>query len=429
MATLSERPVSSLRQALAALARTGLLPAAGAPLEATMAGAGAALQQAVLAETPAFSASGNPQILPDLKRHAREHLDEILRLFGDGALEDFAFVRAHARLRAEQRFPLEASLHAYRCGHRVLSRWMRDAAIATRPADVEKAIAAVADFAIEYTDAISTMMTSEYVAHTRLIAEAEQDLRSETLGVLMSGYDESDVRAAQLLRRAGYLDQRQSYCVAVAQSVNAAEMENPPRAQRIVAALSEAVSRTQIRALGGVRDNLAVAVFSDRRRLSGWTAADADLAARAQAAMIEVGPAVVIGVSAAHPSTSFVPRALNEAKVALDFAGPTRRVVGFRDLPVRGLLVHRAADYVQSAPPAWIAPLIEGDAKSQGALVKTLRALADADLNLQMAARALGKHPNTLYARIARIRELTGLAPQRFADLSELLLAVDCWRL
>ena len=160
MTTAGERPVSSLRQALAALARIGLLPVAAAPLRASMASAGTQLQQAVLAEIPAFSASGNPQILPDLKRHAREHLDEILRLFGGGGLDDFSFVRAHARLRAEQRFPLEATLHAYRCGHRTLSRWLREAAVASKPKNVEKAVSAVADFAIEYTDAISTIVTA-----------------------------------------------------------------------------------------------------------------------------------------------------------------------------------------------------------------------------------------------------------------------------
>jgi hypothetical protein len=245
MPAAGKRPVGSLGQALAALASTGIMPRAAEPLRASMESAGAALQDAVLAEIPAFAASGNPQILPDLKRHAREHLDEILRLFGGGRLDNFAFVRAHARLRAEQRFPLEATLHAYRCGHRNLSRWMREAAIASKPADVEKAISAVADFAIEYTDTISTIVTAEYVAHTRLLAEADRDLRSEVLGILLSGYDESDARVAQLLRRAGYLEQRQGFCVVVAQPVNASEMESPARALRILGALAETAATSQ----------------------------------------------------------------------------------------------------------------------------------------------------------------------------------------
>jgi hypothetical protein len=76
-------------------------------------------------------------------------------------------------------FPLEATLHAYRCGHRILSHWLRDAAIAIGPKSGEKAVSAVADFAIEYTNAISTIIASEYVSHTRILAEAEGDRRTE----------------------------------------------------------------------------------------------------------------------------------------------------------------------------------------------------------------------------------------------------------
>jgi sugar diacid utilization regulator len=100
--------------------------------------------------------------------------------------------------------------------------------------------------------------------------------------------------------------------------------------------------------------------------------------------------------------------------------------VQFADLPIRGLLVHRGTEYIQSAPPNWVAALMAADAKAGGALVQTLRAIADADMNMQKAARILGKHPNTVYTRIERIREMTGLDGQRYHDLTELLLGADC---
>ena len=100
----------------------------------------------------------------------------------------------------------------------------------------------------------------------------------------------------------------------------------------------------------------------------------------------------------------------------------------FSELPIRRLLVHRGADYVRSALPIWFARFTEADAKAHGALVKTLRALADADMNVQSAARALLVHPNTIYARMLRINELTGLDGQRYHHLTELLLAADCGR-
>ena len=419
----------SLGQVLTQLAKTGVIPHAAAALDSAMQNAGGALRDAVLAEIPAYAASGNPEILPQLGQHANEHFQEIRRLFGGGEVGDFAFIKTHARRRAEQRFPLETMLHAHRCGHKIFSRWLRDAAVATKPQNLEKAVSAVADFTIEYTDVIGAITTAEYVAHTRLLAEAEGDQRTELLNILLSGYDESDGRVARLLKRAGYLEQRQSYCVAVVQSANASEMESPARAQRIVSALSEAVAATSIRTLAGIRNNLVTAVLSDRRRQSGWTAPQANLADRIHPMLLVLGPAVLVGVSADHPSTSFLPKALHEAAIALDFANVAKRVVQFSGLPIRGLLVHRGSDYVRSSPPSWTHALIDANAKAGGALIQTLRAVAEADMNVQKAARILGKHPNTVYTRIERIRDLTGLDGQRFHALTELLLAADCWRI
>ena len=105
-------------------------------------------------------------MLPDLRRHDPQHTDEILRLLNGGKVGEFEFVREHACRRADNRFPLEATLHAYRCGHKVFSRWMREAMLAaTAPGeDAQQMIAAVADFTMEYTDAISTIAASTYVA-------------------------------------------------------------------------------------------------------------------------------------------------------------------------------------------------------------------------------------------------------------------------
>jgi hypothetical protein len=319
-------------------------------------------------------------------------------------------------------------LHAYRCGHKVLSQWIRAAAVSNRRAGAERIVSAVADFSIEYTNAISTIAAAEYVAHARIIAGAEGDQRADLLNVLLSGYDESDGRVARLLKRAGYLDQRQSFCVALARSVDPLEMEHPARAQRIADAMTTAVSALPIRALIGVRNHLVTGVFSGTRRLSGWTAAQAELSTELRERLLQLGPAILIGVSSDQPSTALVPRALHEATVAFDFTTVADRVVHFAALPLRTLLVHRGGEYLQSALPPWAGALLQADARAHGALVRTLRAYADADMNVQKAANALEVHANTIYGRLQRIREATGLEGQRYHDLTELLLAADCWR-
>ena len=415
-----------LRQTLEALHGIGVVPAAGAALDAGIAEASETLHQTVLDEIPAFSESGNPDVLPELAHHASEHISEIRRLFGGGTTGDFEFVKAHARRRAEQKFPLEATLHAYRCGHKVLSRWMRDAATTAVSNNVQQVLSAVADFSIEYTDTISTIVAAEYVAQTRLLAEAEGDRRTELLSILLSGYDESDGRVARLLKRAGYLEQRQSFCVALAQSVDPVEMDNPARAQRLAEAISQAMAKSPVRTLVGIRDNVVTAVFSDTRRLSGWTVPQTTLAERVRPSLLKLGPAALVGISTDQPSTSHIPKALHEAQMALDFASVTERVVQFADLPIRRLLLHVAGDQVQSALPIWTANFLAADKKARGALVATLQAYADADMNVLKAARAISVHPNTIYTRLQRIEDLTGLDGQRYHALTELLLAADC---
>jgi PucR C-terminal helix-turn-helix domain/GGDEF-like domain len=427
MATQTPHPTGFI-EVLPRLRKLGVIPRVGTSLEKGVTKIAQRLREAILAEIPAFTASGNPEVLPDLDRHAAEHVAEIRRLLAGGNVGDFEFVRAHARRRAGQRFPVEAMLQAYRCVHKILANWIGEATQSTKAAKREQIVAAITDFLLEYTDTISIAAAGEFVSQTRLLAKAEGDLRTELLNILVSGYDEADGRVARLLKRAGYLEQRRSFCVALVQSTDPLEMENPARGQRIVEAVTQVVTSIQVRALVGVRNNVVTAVFSDVRRASGWTAPQANLADRIRPRLLTLGPAVLIGISSDQPSTAFIPRGLHEATVALDFATVTDRVVAFTELPIRRLLIHRGADYVQSAMPVWFPAFRDADAKSQGAFTKTLRALADADMNVQRAGRELHVHPNTIYARIQRISDLTGLDAQRYHDLTDLLLAADCGR-
>src|ERR1700688_4503470 len=139
--------VNALSDALRRVSGSAVLAAAIDRFANNAAAIAAQLQQAVLAEVPEFSKSRNPDLLPELAGHGREHVDEILRLLRGGVLGRFDFVHEHARRRAEQRFPLEATLHAYRSGHKVLSRWLRESvSIAALPAeDAQRAIAAIVD--------------------------------------------------------------------------------------------------------------------------------------------------------------------------------------------------------------------------------------------------------------------------------------------
>ena len=417
-------------------AALGALAASRFPASAVraIAGGGAAvadeLRAAVLAEIPAFSESRNPDVLPDLVHHSSQHAAELVRLLGGGAIGDFAFVREHAERRAEQRFPLEAVLHAYRCGHKVFSRRFRDAALeATSSAEqAQQAVAALADFAIEYTDAISMIAASSYTAHMQLLAAVAGDRRAQLLTLLLEGHDEADGRMAQLLRDEGYLDSRQVFCVAVARSVDATEMLHSARARRMVDSIAEVFASSRVRLLIDLRDNKVTMVCSDARRDSGWTAPRSSLAERVSATLALVGNAALIGVSNDAPSTAHIPNAHREALVALE--SRRRRPTSLRDLghSLRRLLLHFGREELQRLLPAWAASLFSADEGARGVLLATLRAYADADMNVLKAAEHLAVHPNTIYLRLQRVRELTGLEPRSFSGLTELLVVADCAR-
>lgn len=408
-----------LSHTLSALTTAGFRPAAAADLSQSLGNARATLSVKVKSEIPAFRETGNPDIGPEFDRHAADHFAEVHRLIGGSDVPQLEFVRRYAARTAEQNFPLEATLHAYRSTLRVLAAWLLKAA-------GPDAITAVNDFILDYMDTVSTMATAEYVRRTRQLSEAEADRRSYLLTMLLKGYDESDRRVTRLLQSAGYLEQRQSYCVILARPVSLAEMDNPARANRLLAATRQALAKLNLRALYGLHENHVVVVASATRRQSGWTAPQTALAERVAWPLLTLGNSVLVGISADAPSTALIPKALREAELALETTSVSERVVKYGDIPLRKLLIHLAEDKVQSALPGWTDALSAADTRAKGKLVATLRAYADANMNVQKAAKALSVHPNTIYVRMQKIEDLTGLNATRFHALNELLLAMDC---
>ena len=406
----------------------GVVPGIAAMLREDAEGFAARLEAVVIDEVPAYTETGNPEVLPELRRHLEAHIGKVCELLAGEAPGSFEFIDAHAERRAAQKFPLDAMLQAYRCLHKLLAPWIRDAALdaAADDAHVRRVVAAVTDFTIEYTGSVGTRLTARYVDHTRRLAEAEGDRRLELLNTLLDGYDESDRRAARLLRRAGYLQQRQSYCVAVARSVNPAEMENPARALRMADTINKVLASTPLHVVTGIRDKLVVTVMSGTRRLSGWTAPQSLLADRVYPQLSRVGPAALIGLSNDVPSTSHVPAAAREARLALDFATVAERVMPYSRIPFREMLLSVARDEMRASLPSWLQDFTAADRKSRGALSETLSAYADASMNVMKAAQALSIHPNTIYARMQKIDRITGRNPLDYHALTELLLVTDC---
>ena len=269
---------------------------------------------------------------------------------------------------------------------------------------------------------------SSYTAHTRLLTEVAGDRRVQLLTFLLEGHDEADGRMAQILRDEGYLDSRQAFCVAVARSVDPTEMLNPARARRMVDSIADVFASSRVRLLIDLRDNKVTMVCSDAVRDSGWTAPRSSLARRVSATLALVGNAALIGVSNERTVDSAHPNAHREALVALDLADVTRASAAISDIPVRRSLLHLGRDELQRLLPKWASDFLAADDNAGGALVATLRAYADADMNVLKAAERLAVHANTIYSRLRRVCDVTGLEPRSFGGLSELLVVADCRR-
>jgi sugar diacid utilization regulator len=165
--------------------------------------------------------------------------------------------------------------------------------------------------------------------------------------------------------------------------------------------------------------------MSGTRRLSGWTAPQSLLADRVYSQLNQIGPAALIGLSNDAPSTSHIRRALNEARLALDFASVSNRVMPYSQIPFRQMVIRLARENIQSVLPVWLKDLQAADRKARGALTKTLLAYANANMNALQTAKRLSVHSNTVYSRMQRIADLTGKNALAYHDLTELLLAIE----
>ena len=87
-------------------------------------------------------------------------------------------------------------------------------------------------------------------------------------------------------------------------------------------------------------------------------------------------------------------------------------------------LASRADETARRLVDPLVQAFLEEDRERGGVLTETIRAFADADLNLRAAADRLHVHPNTAQYRLRRIRDRTGRNPRRIADLIDLLVAI-----
>jgi sugar diacid utilization regulator len=127
---------------------------------------------------------------------------------------------------------------------------------------------------------------------------------------------------------------------------------------------------------------------------------------------------MLIGVSGVCRGLAEVGQRYLEAHQALRRSGPERPIVSLSELSPFEHLVASVDRSTRTSIAMEATALTEN---GSGALMETLRAYLDSDLDVGRTAEALYVHPNTVRYRLRRISDLTGLDTQRFSGLVELL--------
>jgi hypothetical protein len=146
-------------------------------------------------------------------------------------------------------------------------------------------------------------------------------------------------------------------------------------------------------------------------------------AAVPQALAVGMGP-VVDGVDAAHESHALAEESLRVAEAVPGF-GP---VVSYDELGIYGLLVHLPLDRLPpDAIPAGLRRLLDGDVSGQ--LLDTLETFLDQAGDARASAARLSLHRSSLYYRLSRIEQITGMSLGSGGDRLSLHLGIKLARL
>ena len=147
-------------------------------------------------------------------------------------------------------------------------------------------------------------------------------------------------------------------------------------------------------------------------------------AATVVAGLEQASAGLAVGVSTVHAGLHGVPEAYAEAQSARDALGGSEGIIALSGLTAFEYLVLREAQTAQRLIRPEVKRFVTEDAAAGGALIATLTAYAEADLNAKIAAERLHLHVNTAYYRLERIADRTGYDLRKLADVVELLIAI-----
>jgi len=373
----------------------------------------------IRAEVPQYRTASDA-LLTDMRDQVLLNYRAKLRLLAEQrepTLDDLSFIRQAAMRRARAGVPLENYVNAWRVGQQLF--WDALVEAAGESASGREAALSLARPVMRYVDFASTHAAHAYAEFQRFALLDAQQERDALLDRLLAGELPSAGPLHIAAHAYGFTPAVKLLAVSAVPVDVAASQD---RLHAAVVALSKVVLvETQTLAVVRRAEIIAVPVL-DRAASAEELCHRLDAAERSLRAE---GVELTIAVSTVANGLSELGPALLEARTVLQSCERAAGVVALPRTSAFDYLVLRAEATASRLVGPRTQAFLDEDRARGGVLTSTVRALADADLNVSLLAQRLHIHPNTAHYRLGRIRQLTGRNPRRIADLLELIVAIE----
>jgi sugar diacid utilization regulator len=364
-------------------------------------------------EIPEYARVPDEAFWADVDRHVTEHHEALVRSIARGRAldrDEMSFIRPRAARRVG-RIPLASFMRGFRTYMELLWEAVLKTAVDERSKD--SALLAVG-IVIRYIDVATTEAAEVFIEGERLQSAQGEALRRDLVEDLLAGVAPAPGPKLATARDAGLVDGAQIVLVAAALM---GEEADDHRLRSAASAIARSFG-SAVEPLTVVRQREVVCIAPASE--SGGLVAALE---RAQQRLNSDQIRLAVGVSAVSDLAG-LPGAYGEASAAVERLRPDGGVLALETLSAFECLAMfgREVAWRRTAPA--LRRFVAEDRADGSVLITTLRAYAEADFNVKVAAAQLFVHPNTARYRLAKIEERTGLDLRRFADVQELLIAV-----
>jgi PucR C-terminal helix-turn-helix domain/GGDEF-like domain len=375
-------------------------------------------------ESPEYSNAVDDEFTKESKSHCAGLLQLIVAIAAAQPVlkgDPFGIVRTHAVWRARHQVPLIASLHAYRLAHRTYWEMTRDRLLPdSRRQCTIYTLSMLADFWLQFFDLVGGILAEAHAVEEGLIVAQGSRRFFKLVDDLLQGYPPNGDEAQRLLALCGF---RAGAPMAVAlakpfQMENGEPLDLEVALRSLVRLIEQALPAAIFGKVVDIRSPEVVAIVSSENDTSQMVQrALQDGFAQSQLD----GHAARIGLSCDTLEIARLPKALEEARLALDFSSSSKPLLQFTDIDLAELLVRRADHAAFRLIPNWARHFRASSEEEPQPLLCTISAFAESNFNVKQTAQRLSVHTNTVYFRLNRIKKLTGVDPRTYSGMSLLL--------